>query len=73
MFYVGLDIQSERISLCALSDPGQVVRRAQVRALQEMMRRRWQAWLWRAQYAATSPQTERRRRERAAEAALTAT
>jgi hypothetical protein len=73
MFYVGLDIQSERISVCALSDPGQVVHRAQVRTLEEMMRRRWQARLRRAQYPAPSPKTERRRRGWAAQAALTAT
>ena len=43
MFYVGLDIQSERISVCALGEAGQVVHRTQVRTLDEVMRRRWQA------------------------------
>jgi transposase len=38
MFYVGLDIHSKRISLCALSETGQLVRRAQVRTIDEMMR-----------------------------------
>ena len=38
MFYVGLDIHSKRISVCVLSGTGQVVRRCQVRTIQEMMR-----------------------------------
>src|SRR5579864_6503557 len=38
MFYVGLDIHSKRISLCVLSETGQVARRAQVRTIDEMMR-----------------------------------
>jgi len=38
MFYVGLDIHSKRISLCVLSGTGQVVRRCQVRTIEEMMR-----------------------------------
>jgi transposase len=38
MFYVGLDIHSKRISLCVLSGTGQVVRRYQVRTIEEMMR-----------------------------------
>jgi hypothetical protein len=38
MFYVGLDIHSKRISLCVLSATGQVLRRAQVRTVDEMMR-----------------------------------
>jgi transposase len=38
MFYVGLDIHSKRVSLCVLSKTGQVVRRAQVRTIDEMMR-----------------------------------
>jgi hypothetical protein len=38
MFYVGLDIHSRRISLCVLSGTGQVVRCAEVRTIEEMMR-----------------------------------
>jgi transposase len=38
MFYVGLDIHDKRIAICALSEAGQVARRAQVRTLDEMMR-----------------------------------
>jgi transposase len=38
MFYVGLDIHSTRISICALNGTGQVVHRAQVRTLEEMVR-----------------------------------
>ena len=38
MFYVGLDIHSKRISICVLSETGQVVRRCQVRTIEEMMR-----------------------------------
>jgi transposase len=38
MLYVGLDIHSKRISICVLSETGQVARRAQVRTLDEMMR-----------------------------------
>ena len=38
MFYVGLDIHSKRISVCVLSETGQVVRRSQVRTIEEMMR-----------------------------------
>jgi transposase len=38
MFYVVLDIHSKRISLCVLSGTGQVVRRCQVRTIEEMMR-----------------------------------
>jgi transposase len=38
MFHVGLDIHSKRISVCVLSETGQVVRRTQVRAIEEMMR-----------------------------------
>lgn len=37
MFYVGLDIHSKHISICVLSETGQVVRRAKVRAVSEMM------------------------------------
>jgi transposase len=38
MFYVGLDIHAKRISVCALNETGQVVHRAQVRSIQEMLR-----------------------------------
>jgi hypothetical protein len=38
MFYVGLDIHDKRIAICVLSETGQVVRRAQVRTIDEMMR-----------------------------------
>jgi hypothetical protein len=38
MFYVGLDIHSTRISVCALNGTGQVVHRSQVRTIQEMVR-----------------------------------
>jgi transposase len=38
MFYVGLDIHDKRIAICVLNETGQVVRRAQVRTIDEMMR-----------------------------------
>jgi hypothetical protein len=38
MFYVGLDIHDKHIAICLLSENGQVVRRAQVRTIDEMMR-----------------------------------
>jgi transposase len=38
MLYVGLDIHSKRISVCVLSETGQLVRRTQVRSIEEMMR-----------------------------------
>jgi transposase len=38
MFYVGLDIHSTRIAVCVLNGTGQVVHRAQVRGLEEMIR-----------------------------------
>ena len=38
MFYVGLDIHSTRISICVLSETGQVTRRSQVRGVDEMLR-----------------------------------
>ena len=38
MFYVGLDIHDKRIAICVLSETGQVVRRAQARTIDEMMR-----------------------------------
>jgi hypothetical protein len=38
MFYAGLDIHSKRICVCVLSKTGQVVRRTQVRSIDEMMR-----------------------------------
>src|SRR5207248_10799344 len=37
MLHVGLDIHSTRITICALDDRGQVVRRAQVRTIEEML------------------------------------
>jgi hypothetical protein len=73
MFYVGLDIQSERIAVCALGEAGQVVDRTQVRTLEEVMRRRRQARSRRAQWRAPASTPGRRRRGGAAEAALTAT
>jgi hypothetical protein len=38
MFYVRVDIHSKRITLCVLSGTGQVVRRSQVRTIEEMVR-----------------------------------
>jgi transposase len=38
MFYVGLDIHSTRIAICALDEAGQVAHRSQVRSLEEMLR-----------------------------------
>jgi transposase len=38
MLYVGLDIHDKRIAICVLGETGQVVRRAQVRTIDEMMR-----------------------------------
>jgi transposase len=38
MLYVGLDIHSKRIALCVLSEKGELVRRAQVRGIEEMLR-----------------------------------
>src|SRR6516164_3667471 len=38
MYYVGLDIHTKRISICVLSEVGQLVRRAQVRDIEEMLR-----------------------------------
>src|SRR3954469_1198661 len=38
MFHVGLDIHSTRISICVLSDTGQVAHRSQVRGIEEMIR-----------------------------------
>ena len=37
MFYVGLDIHTKHISICALNEKGQVVHRSQVRSIQEML------------------------------------
>jgi transposase len=37
MLHVGLDIHTTRITVCALDDRGQVVHRAQVRGLEEML------------------------------------
>jgi transposase len=38
MFYVGLDIHTKHISICALSETGQVVHRSRVRGIEEMLR-----------------------------------
>ena len=38
MFYVGLDIHSQRISICVLNATGQLAHRSQVRSLEEMLR-----------------------------------
>jgi hypothetical protein len=38
MFYVGLDIHGKRIAICVLGQTGQIVRRAQVRTIDEMTR-----------------------------------
>jgi transposase len=37
MFYVGLDIHTKHISICALSEAGQVAHRSRVRSIEEMM------------------------------------
>ena len=38
MLYVGLDIHDKRIAICVLGETGPIVRRAQVRTIDEMMR-----------------------------------
>jgi hypothetical protein len=38
MLYVGLDIHEKRIAICVLGETGQIVRRALVRTIDEMMR-----------------------------------
>ena len=38
MLYLGLDIHDKRIAICVLGETGQIVRRAQVRTIDEMMR-----------------------------------
>jgi transposase len=38
MLYVGLDLHTKHIALCVLSEAGQVVQRARVRGLEEMLR-----------------------------------
>jgi transposase len=38
MYYVGLDIHTTRISVCVLNETGQLVRRCQVRGIEEMLR-----------------------------------
>jgi transposase len=38
MLYVGLDIHTKHIALCVLNETGQVVQRARVRGLEEMLR-----------------------------------
>src|SRR5246127_5224918 len=37
MFYVGLDVHTKHISICALSETGQVAHRSRVRSIEEMM------------------------------------
>src|SRR5262245_29929106 len=37
MYYVGLDIHTKRISICVLGETGQLVRRCQVRGIEEML------------------------------------
>jgi transposase len=37
MYYVGLDIHTTRISICVLDEAGQLVRRCQVRGIEEML------------------------------------
>src|SRR5436305_7325157 len=37
MLYVGLDIHNTRIAVCALNQTGQVVHRAQVRGIEDML------------------------------------
>jgi hypothetical protein len=38
LFYVDLDIHDRRIAICVLGETGQIVSRAQVRTIDEMMR-----------------------------------
>src|SRR5207253_11397385 len=38
MFHVGLDIHSKNISICALSETGEVAQRSRVRSIEEMLR-----------------------------------
>ena len=38
MFYVGLDLHAKRIAICVLGQTGQIVGRAQVGSIDEMMR-----------------------------------
>jgi transposase len=38
MLYVGLDIHSQRISICVFNETGQLAHRSQVRSLEEMLR-----------------------------------
>jgi predicted NBD/HSP70 family sugar kinase len=37
MFYIGLDIHTKHISICALSETGQVAHRSRVRRIEEML------------------------------------
>src|SRR5215831_5248791 len=37
MLYVGLDIHTKHISICVLSEAGQVTRRSRVRSIEEML------------------------------------
>jgi hypothetical protein len=38
MYYVGLDIHTTRIAICILGGTGQLLRRSQVRGIEEMLR-----------------------------------
>jgi hypothetical protein len=38
MLYLGLDIHDKHIAICVLGETGQIVRRAQVRTFDEMVR-----------------------------------
>jgi transposase len=38
MVYVGLDIHTKHVSICALNEKGQIVHRSQVRSIEEMLR-----------------------------------
>jgi len=38
MLYVGLDIHTKHISICALSETGQVAHHSRVRSIEEMLR-----------------------------------
>jgi hypothetical protein len=37
MYYLGLDIHTKRISICILNETGQLVRRCQVRSIEDML------------------------------------
>jgi hypothetical protein len=38
MFYVGLDIHTKHISICALNETGQVAHRSRVHTIEDMLR-----------------------------------